>query len=265
MRALVLLVVAGCGNSHQQAVDAGVDATFERCAPLAYDPMRYHFIGPTTVLTWSQAYGACGAVGMELTSINDTDEYGRDLSQPPPYWIGTNYSDDGLEALDGCPPFLMWAPGEPATMDLDTCVYQGPDGMHEIMCSGSSLVLGALCETPRLNQSCATMGSTYASSGTHAKADADVSCKATGGYVVEINTSAELQAVLDKFSNQNDFWIAGMFNGTVFLDTTGCPEVFGWANGEPMPATGMCVAYTRGVGMQMRNCADVVGTICETN
>lgn len=202
---------------------------------------------------------------MELVSIDDVHEYDHDSSLPTPYWIGTDNSDEGLGTLDGCTPYLMWAPGEPATVDLNTCVYRGPDGMHEIPCDGSNLVLGALCETPRLNQSCATMASTYASGGYRVKADADTLCRAMGGYVVEINSSEELQVVLDKTASQNDFWLAATFNGTVFTDKTGCPEVFGWAANEPRASTGMCVAYARGIGMQMRDCTDAVGTVCETN
>ena len=265
MRTLAILALVGCGSSHAPGFDSGVDAPFERCARLEYDANRYHFIAPALPQTWAQAYGACGAFGMELVSVDDLDEYDHDASLQTPYWIGTNYSDEGLEALDGCPPYFMWASGEPATMDLNTCVYRGLDGMHEIACDGSGMTIGASCETPRLNQTCATMGSSYVTGDDHRKAEAETTCRAKAGYVVEVNSSAELQRVVDKFPSQNDFWIGATFNGVVFTDTTGCPEVFGWAPGEPVSSTGMCVAYTRGLGMRMRNCSEVVGTICETN
>lgn len=265
MRTVALLALVGCGASHERPSDARVDASFDRCAASAYDANRYRFIEPTTALTWAQAFGACGAFGMELVSVDDLDEYDHGSSLQTPYWIGTNNSDEGIGSLDGCPPYFMWAPGEPATMQLNTCVYRAPDGMHEIGCDGPSMMIGAWCETPRLNQSCATMGSTYVRTDNHSKMDADAVCRAIGGYVVEINSSAELQIVVDQLANQTNFWVAATSTGVVFTDTTGCPEVFDWAVNEPESSSGMCVAYTRGIGMQMRNCADVVGTVCETN
>lgn len=269
MRLLVLVAIVGCGGDHHTAADAAVDApvAFDRCGPMAYDANRYHFLPPTTMLGWSAAVAQCGTYGMELASIDDAEEYASDTSSPTPYWYSAQYTDEAeIENLDGCMPYLQWAPGEPATMDLSTCVYRDTDGMHEIPCETPQKNIGALCETPRPNETCAEMPSTYTTSDDHTKADAASACSAMGGHLVEINTSDELQKVLDKEPSVTSFWVAATYNGSVFTGSSGCPEVFAWAAGEPVhTADHQCVVYTRNSGMAMRACTDTASTICEKN
>ncbi|MFT3699449.1 MAG: C-type lectin domain-containing protein [Kofleriaceae bacterium] len=219
---------------------------------------------------WSATVSLCSTYGMELASIDDADEYTSDTSSPTPYWYSLQYTDDGLENLDGCTPYTMFAPGEPATMALSTCAYRDTDGMHVIPCETPTINVGGLCETPRPNQTCAQAASTYTTSDDHNKADAAAACSATGGHLVEINTSAELQKVLDAEPSVNSFWVAATYSGTstsgAFVSPTGCPEVFVWSTGEPMHvAANTCVVYTRGSGMAMRACTDTASTICEKN
>ena len=283
MRSLTSLVLgvaclgAGCDQVFGLSVDEAQGAT---CAPLAYDQARYW--SPDNRLwglSWSGPNGAreaCAQRAMDLAVLNasDSDELlNQAAGAPTPFWFGVSWVDDWT-ALDGCPPHLGWAPGEPSMSAVGQCVVMTSTGMATRSCAHVPMESGehiqALCETPRPDARCRELeaGRRYALGSpapvTHAAAVA--ACAGLGLRLVELNSSAELVSLREELGPiAATFWLGATYTGERWTSTTSCPQVFPWQVSEPDLGSGPTCAVVDPQGARTAPCADLAPAICEAD
>lgn len=277
-----LLLGAGCHlvfgtNGSGAGTDALVDgSTGSACDPLDYDPARYGAITYSSIgFSWAQTREECQKRGMDLAVLDqgDTAELAmQSLGAPLPFWLGVSFATDWV-TLDTCAPALTWAPGEPANAAPGRCIAMTGEGMVSEACVESfrsGVGLMGLCETPRPSPACRAM----LAQRTHVllpepatKPEAVQACAAMGMHVLEINSSAELETVLQGVAAAlPSFWLAAERADTGWGSPTTCPQVFTWKPGEPELSDVFlsCAVYEAGMRTEFCN-IPVHHVICEAN
>jgi len=273
---VVLVLAAGACNQvfglheTQTAIDAATD---DPCAPITpFDPNRYY--ATPGVGAWSMGRSACQQRGMDLAVIDATDntEIAMELDAgEDPYWFGVSYGSDGWVAIDGCTPYLPTPPPNGAAGDcllLATSPVAFPCDSNMLAPTGP--VLNALCETPRADAQCLALEahSTYVvADRTHLSYnDAVIACDALSMHLVEINSTAELEMVVQGVAAGIDaFWVGAQAATTGFSSPTTCPQVFVWGNGQPdFEGGNTSVLYNAG-GMALVPSSEGGAAVCEAN
>ena len=257
------------------------DAAGGACAPPAYDPRRYH--RGFGAASWNDARVQCQRDGYDMIvfDANDSAELANQLTGTTlPFWVGVQFGTTDWLAIDGCMPALQWAANEPRITAPGACVVQtaGVNGMRALDCSSSldgNLGINIMCETPLLDATCLDLTSPSHSQyapgnvGLVSGTTAESTCAqmGTGWHVVEINTGAELDYVTQMYTAGQPFWVAATWDGSKWHSATTCPQVFDWANTQPMTnANALCVV--EGNGMTAIDCFNSPGVglvLCEHN
>lgn len=281
---VLTLMLAGChklfGLTYVEGEGDGRDAAVATsCSPIPYDRNRYWSPqGRLWGLSWSgQTFGAreaCAARGMDLAVLNadDSDELANQSGAAAvPFWLGVSYGETWT-AIDGCMPYLGWAPGEPTVEAPGQCVVQTGTGIGVRSCGHQPTEAGehiqALCETPRPDARCRALAaqSSYAVASTQllTRDAARIECERLGMHLVEINASTELAEIRQGVAAGIDaFWIDASYT-TQWISTSNCPQVFEWSALEPnlQQASPGCV-IVEPEGMRIVQCEDLAAAVCE--
>ena len=248
-------------------------ANYNRCGAFLYDePLRYATVmnptggvnpagNPLEIRPWSwdEARIACEYRGMDLAVFNDIHELGMAPEQAAwPYWIGQQMAGTANETVDGCPAVTTPTSARFVAADATACgVVSGPLEVDGASCDGAlpvgtepSVVLGALCETPRPD-TVDCLGGDPASQ-TYVMSDAPMTydgalafCSTKHGHPLVVETLAEwaLLSKQTKDSWERPFWLGSQLNATRWETVTGCYGTYSWTNNNPgTPPDGSCVA-----------------------
>jgi len=266
--------VSADGDSGLGIVTAG---SGDACAPLDYDPARYHAVANEAFDYDFSRRNVCAELfGADLLVVDEGDVQENANAWgvgSPPYWTGISFDGQHWRGVDGCLPLMQWAPGEPTSSNIGECAIRGAAGLVSMKCTDKSFngePITAMCETPRLNAVCEasmTVPSTYirgAAAGTLFTRDvAAQACGQISLHLAEINSSDELQAIRTMFPGTT-FWTGASKQNGTYVSATGCPQVFTWKSNEPVPL-GDCV-YVDSMGMGTSVCGANGATaeaICE--
>jgi len=275
MRRPIALALALAGCNQIWGLDPTTTVGSGPCDPLPFDLKRYRTYGGS--LTWKEARDSCARYDMDLVVIDQLDnlEIANELTASrTPFWLGVSFGVNDWVALDGCPPVLSWAAGEPTDPTPGSCVIQTADRMASASCAtrmAGAAGINALCETARPDAHCRQLATErdYQLLAPTITAPIDlaaaaVQCSNNGMHVLEINSSDELDYVLAHVAtNVPKFWVAAQWNGTHFTSPTGCPQVYDWQSSEPSLVT-TCVVYQ--AGMVNVDCGSSFNpVICERN
>lgn len=279
-RVALLALAAGCnwvyGIDDTVTQDAGNGSM---CDPLPFDPARYK-IGTSDDRSWQGSREWCQTFGMDLAVIDvgDSAEIANELNAADlPSWWGLSWGGSDWLTVDGCPPVLQWSPTFPMAPAPGQCVLGAPTdssgieaGMQNEACSAviwgnSGAEIDVMCETPRPSNACrAQLGQRdyVLIPGTATEEMAEAMCAAMGRHVVEIDSTAELDAVRTGVGHDlTSFWIGATRPQTGWISPTSCPQVFIWSSGEPSAYP--CVIYDSS-GMKATDCTSTTASvICE--
>ncbi len=264
------VLLASCNQFYgieETGVPPDADLT-SQCAPLSYDARRYaSLVGP---FDWQSTRDACQQLhGMDVVVFDEGDSEELTAQQNAaslPYWLGLSHGASGWETVDTCRPAQV-----PANGQGNECAVQDGSGPATAGCIDTQYMganISGLCETPRPSRQCratADQRDYLVITGPDVtRSDADTMCAANGMHVVEINSSAELDAVLVAASAVPSFWIDARTNFLTWSNSTSCPQIFSWKADEPMLAGGlMCVRYFG--GMETVTCTNTANVVCERN
>lgn len=260
MRRAILAVIAlgGCDRVFElEALPVLPDApdaivTYDRCAPIAHDGLRYAAI--SGALSWDDARAACMRRGMDLAVVNDATELGSLEVEARPVWLGAAFDGTAWRSTDGCPAFQMTTQTPGATQ----CGYAGEDpamilgGSCDGVLDAERTVNTALCETPRAaHGNCGLVApedETYElSEEAMSYAMARTYCAERGGHLLVIDTHAELTFFAKLASDRAlpRVWIGATFDLRTWKSDTTCPGLYSWTTSAPKLGTSTdCVATT---------------------
>lgn len=279
--ASALVGLAGCDRAFDFTLPAGdaaiaIDADPNACAALSYDPARYAPVTSAGGHAWTEARLECAKHGGDLAVLDrgDGDELvNQSTGAPVPFWLGVSYGDSWA-AIDGCTPSLTWAAGEPAHAEPGYCVLVTAQGMATERCTAMTHLgepIHMLCETPRLDPGCLALdaNSEYEllAGMLVSQPVAEMACAAKGAHLVELNSSAELERILQDIApGTTVFWLGATYDGGAWIAPTTCPQVFPWKQDEPDlgDAYLRCALHEGGVKTEFCN-SRMAAVICETN
>jgi hypothetical protein len=248
-------------------------ANYDRCGAYLYDePLRYAQVvnptggvdtdgNPLPLLPWSwdDARAACEVRGMDLAVFNDMRELGMSsIESAWPYWIGQRMIGSANETVDGCPAVNTPVSARYVAADVTACgVVGAPLEVDGASCDGalppgmdSTVVLSALCETPRPdNIDCLgrnPLDQGYIMSATPMSYDAaNAFCKSRDAHLLVVETHEEwlFIAKQTKESWEKPFWLGSQFTERTWETVTGCAGTYAWTGNSPgAPKDGSCVA-----------------------
>jgi len=246
-------------------------ANYDRCGAFLYDePLRYATVmnptggvdalgNPLAPWSWDEARTACEYRGMDLVVFNDLHELGMAPEEAAwPYWIGQQMVGTATETVDGCPAVATPTSARFVAADVTACgVVSGPLEVDGASCDGAlpagtepSVVLGALCETPRPDTVACVGGDpafeTYVMSDAPMTYDgARAFCSTKHGHLLVVETQAEwtLLSTQTHDSWERPFWLGSQLNATRWETVIGCPGTYSWTGNTPgTPPSGSCVA-----------------------
>jgi hypothetical protein len=214
------------------------------CSALKFDPLRYQSAdaGSADGFDWHTARQNCNYIGFDLAVLDSGDDMewlNERMGATAPFWLGVEY-DTKWVAIDGCE--TRFDGPVPSTSTAGDCLAETTSGMLDVPCTFSTTTggnIGALCEAPRPTRTCLDQQSQreYMAAGalpvTHAEALS--ACADLQMHLVEIDSSDELTDVQNMFPGA-PFWVGATKTTTGWRSPTGCPEVFGWGQGEPTNA-----------------------------
>jgi len=258
-------------------------APFDRCAPQPLDALRYGVGLQSTGFDFTLARTRCSYKGMDLADLDDEAEWAYVMqhvsawqSNAPEFLGATdNLVENTFVGVDGCPAVLHFSQNEPNGGAAENCVeLDSAWGDQDGTCAGNfggTQLTAAACETPRWPDATCLAAATRPANltmlaGPVTFATARTQCAATGGHLLEIDSTAELTAATALAGN-NAFWVDAQWDVTMaaWESGTGCPELFGWAPGYPLsvPGATVCAQISATGGAKDVACDTFQTAICE--
>jgi hypothetical protein len=250
-RVFGLLPITQVGDA-SNATDGSEDGFVALC-PQPYDPLRYQRVTNPAVPTQTQAIADCLRKGMGLVVIDNPDEQLGLLSDPllhAPYWLGVAGDGTGtFTPIDGCPLYSHWDTDQPAApFDANKCVCLLPNGRFaDLACDQTMLGMDSItgvCEAAPVRPECVNTNDLTLDDGVaHTRAESVANCAMTSRKLLELRSTEDLNnaSQVAEALGLSTVWLGATFDGHVWHDDDGCPQVLPWMSGEPR--AGGCVVY----------------------